>query len=533
MKEVLILKLNFKGKIISYNKYASLRLDLKATDDIYEIIIPTNHNKVKSLLRTASKNRNKLSTELIFKDATDRNVYTMCIVEYNITMQEIEISAIQVNRVSLTSDKNKHSKKLFYDDLTKIPNKEYFESYFYKNKHLIKDAALIYLDIDNFKSINDSLTRKAGDRALTTIASRLQNVDYSDYIVGRIVGDEFIILLKSVKTKERVEEFLNIITKTFNEPFVIGNVTFVVSYSAGIAMYPVNGRDFEELFDNATIALNKAKANGKRQYSFYDDRIKSHVLRKVYMESEIREGLKNEEFSLFYQPQIDVNTKKIVGFEALVRWIKPDGQIIPPFKFIPIAEETRLMVPMGTWILKEACLFINRLKDKGYSDFSVAVNISGIQIAEDNFVQIVKAIITETNININNLHFEITESVLMTDMEQTTEKIKQLKDMGISIALDDFGTGYSSLTYLKNFPINILKIEKNFVDDIGTNRKNLVGVIIDLGHELGLEVVAEGIEHIEQLKYLEDYKCNIIQGYIISKPLPENELLDFIEEYNF
>ncbi|OON90469.1 MAG: hypothetical protein ATN32_03855 [Candidatus Epulonipiscium fishelsonii] len=527
LKEVIIIKLDFKGKIISYNKYANTKLNLKTIEYIYDTVISSNHNKIDGLLTITSKNRNKISIELIFKDTDNKNIYTICIVEYNHNMQEIEISAIEIKEVALTLDKN----KLFYDDLTKIPNKDYFESYFYKN--INQEIALIYLDIDNFKFINDSFTRKAGDEALIKIASRLKKLDYNEYVVGRILGDEFIILLKSVRTKKQVEKFLEIIEKVFNEPFMINGVNFGVSYSAGIAMYPENGQDFEELSNNANIALHKAKANGKRQYYFYNDSFKTYVLEKIYMESEIREGLKNEEFSLFYQPQIDIKAKKIIGFEALIRWIKPNGQIISPLKFISSAEETRLMIPMGNWVLKEACLFINRLKDKGYNNFHVAVNISGVQIAEDDFVQAVKDILKETNININNLHFEITESILMTDMKVTTEKIKQLKNMGISIALDDFGTGYSSLTYLKQFPINILKIEKNFVDDIGTNRKNLVGVIINLGHELDLEVVAEGVEQPEQIAYLEEYNCNIVQGFIISKPIPENELLKFIEEYNY
>ncbi|OON90470.1 MAG: hypothetical protein ATN32_03860 [Candidatus Epulonipiscium fishelsonii] len=518
IRDIIIIKINSNGKVINMNEFAKKKLVLsEGIFYIDDIIVNSNLKNIKTQLKSLGTFR-RTSIDLVFVGINNKNIFTICTIDQNINTNEIEISAIELRTFDML------------DPLTQIPTTEYFDIYFKQNSTSKK--AVIYIDIDDFKFVNDSFGKKAGDNTLKEIANRLQTLEYRSYLIGRMIADEFVIVIEDVDDTNEVLKFIQLINTEFNKTFTINDVTFGLSYSAGIAMYPQDGSDFEEVCNHADIANHQSKVAGKRKYTFYESKIKHNVLEKVYMESEIREGLKNKEFCLFYQPQVNLENGRTQGFEALMRWIKPDGRIIPPFKFIPSAEETRLMIPMGNWVLKEACLFINRLEKKGYKDIYIAVNVSGIQLAEDNFIGIVQEILRETKVNIKNLHLEITETILMTNMKETTKKIRTLQEMGIGIALDDFGIGYSSLTYLKQFPINILKIEKNFIDDIGTNRKNLVSSIINLGHELDLKVIAEGVENENQMDYLETLKCDILQGYIISKPIPEQKVFEFLQNEN-
>ncbi|ONI39261.1 hypothetical protein AN396_08845 [Candidatus Epulonipiscium fishelsonii] len=515
MKEIIIIKVNASGKITNMNEYAKKNLALsEGIVHLDNVLANNNFENIKALIQNLNNSR-RISLRLIFAGINNKNITTICTIDQNINTEEIEISAIKLQTLNIL------------DPLTQLPNSDYFNTYFERNSNSKK--ALIYLDIDNFKFVNDSFGKKAGDNTLKEIVNRLKSLDYPSYLLGRIMADEFIIILENIKHSNDILEILQLINTKFDETFTINGVTFGLTYSAGIAMYPQDGNNFEEVCSHADIANHKSKEDGKRKYTFYQSDIKYDALEKVYMQNDIREAIQNKEFCLFYQPQVDLKKCQTRGFEALIRWIKSDGRIIAPLKFIPRAEETRLIIPMGTWVLREACCFINRLKRRGYKDVYVAVNVSGVQLAEDNFIEVVKEIVEETKINAKNLHLEITETILMTNMKETTNKIRALQDMGISIALDDFGTGYSSLTYLKQFPINILKIEKNFVDDIGTNKKNLVSSIINIGHELNLKVIAEGVENKIQVNYLESFNCDILQGYLVSKPLPEAEALAFLK----
>ncbi|OON98930.1 MAG: hypothetical protein ATN35_02815 [Epulopiscium sp. Nele67-Bin004] len=454
-------------------------------------------------------------------------VWVYIIVKY-MASQEQDMVNVVISIVDIDSEKmtEEHMLKTLYDPLTETPNNDYFVRYF--REHRTEKMTLIYFDLDNFKFVNDSFGRKYGDYTLREIVDRIKSIENDKFIIGRINADEFIVILEDVTTKEEIKQFMATMGEVFSKTFSIQGINFGLTYSAGVAVYPKDGTDFESLFNNADIAMHKVKEEGKRNYTFYHPSFRHNILEKMYMESDLREALKRGEFTLYYQPQVNITNGRIRGFEALVRWIKPDGRIIPPFKFITSAEETRLMIPLGEWIFREACLFINKLKVLGYDDLHIAINISGVQIADDDFIDTMTDIIKDVKVDTKNVHLEITETVLMTDLATNTKKIKQLQDMGILIALDDFGVGYSSLTYLKQFPIDILKIEKAFVDDIGTHRKNLVGSIINLGHELDLEVVAEGVEESDQLQYLVQNNCDILQGYLVSKPMPEADVLEFL-----
>ncbi|OOB77905.1 MAG: hypothetical protein BEN19_00285 [Epulopiscium sp. Nuni2H_MBin003] len=443
-----------------------------------------------------------------------------------------DIMNILFTITDIHADKLKTESSLIslYDPITNLSTKEYLSKYF--SSHKGDFMAIIYIDLDDFKSINDSLGRSSGDLILQSVVKRILQIDFANITIKRLVADEFVILLEDIETKSQVKDFIEMLKNIFREPFKVKEVNCKLSYSAGITLYPSDGEHFEDLLNNADIAMHKVKESGKRHYRFFDNSFKEEILNKMHIASDLQEGIKQSEFKLYYQPQIHLITKEVIGFEALIRWIRADGTIVPPFKFIPNAEETGLIIPLGTWILKQGCLFINKLKQAGYTNIHVAINISAVQIAQDNFVEKVEKIIKRTQVDTSMLFIELTETTLMKNIEENTTKIRALQDMGIKIALDDFGVGYSSLTYLQKFPIDVLKIEKSFIDDIGHTKKNLVGSIINLGHDLDLKVVAEGVEEFSQIPYLLEYNCDILQGYLFSKPMPEECVFDFLENIN-
>ncbi|MGL4800472.1 MAG: EAL domain-containing protein [Cellulosilyticaceae bacterium] len=464
----------------------------------------------------------------------DGSYFWIYIISKWLRNDQDEITRVAGSITDITS-KKKHEEKVkyiaYYDDLTGMTNKNYLKEIFVKNAKANKKCAIIHLDIDNFKFINDSFGHEYGDLTLVEIAARLNALSNEDIKISRIGADEFVVLLLDTETQPQIKVFMDQLGMIFKETFMVKDIRFGLSFSAGIALYPQDGNNFEEMMTSADAAMHKAKEQGKRKSVFFDHKFKEVFLEKIHMENDLRRAIKNDEFVLFYQAQTQVATGVVKGFEALIRWMKPDGTMIPPFKFIGVAEETGLMVPIGAWVIKEACLFINRLKEAGYGHLYVAVNISVVQLTQEDFVETVEQIIEETAVDASKLHIEITETMLMECIEVNIEKINRIKQKGVIISLDDFGKGYSSLTYLKQLPINVLKIEKAFIDDIiADNKKNITGAIINLGHELALEVVAEGVEEKMQYDYLEAYKCDVIQGYYISKPIPERQVFEFLEQ---
>ncbi len=418
----------------------------------------------------------------------------------------------------------------YYDELTQLTNKSYIKQKFLKDAP--EKCTLIHIDIDNFKFINDSFGYDCGDATIQKIASRLKALVTQEMLISRVSADEFYILMLHVDDRERIEQVLDAIGNIFKEPFQLKDVKTGISYSAGVAIYPYDAVDYDELTTCAGTALHRAKAMGKRRSMFYSRAFKANMLERIHVENNLKEAIKNNEFALYYQPQASIANGEIKGFEALIRWIKPDGSMVPPIKFIDVAEETGLIIPIGAWVIEEACLFINKLQALGYTDVYVAINLSVIQLTEDDFVERIEKILDDTKVNASCLHIEITETILMECIDKNIQKINRIKERGIVISLDDFGKGYSSLTYLKQLPINILKIEKAFVDDIIEDpSKNITGAIVKLGQELGLEVVAEGVEEEAQLQYLKEYNCDIVQGYLISRPIPEQEALAFLETH--
>lgn len=420
----------------------------------------------------------------------------------------------------------------YYDTLTGLPNRvslyQQCELLFQANpaEEPVVHGALYYLDIDNFKLVNDSFGHSIGDKLLIEIGLRIRNL-MEGVELFRLGGDEFVLLAKSIHNGSNYQELADRLLAEFSNPFVIAEHIFHIRLSIGVAVFPENGSSMEELLRNADTALYKAKEAGKNQCVFFNRSMNDAIMDKVQMESSLRAAIINQEFFLEYQPQVSTLSGQLVGFEALLRWRSPRTGIVSPARFIPIAEDNGLIIPIGLWVLERACHFVNRLNREGQNQFSISVNISTRQLMQEDFVHRVQKILDDFAIVPGMIGLEITESVLLESFETQVEKLRILKNSGIPIYLDDFGTGYSSLSYLKKLPITAVKIDKSFVADIKENAEPpLIGSVITLAHQMDLRVIAEGVETPEQWRYLQTHQCDQIQGFLFSKPVGEDEAID-------
>lgn len=421
----------------------------------------------------------------------------------------------------------------YYDTLTALPNRNQFRNHLNEvlQQQKTKMHAVIFLDLDRFKIINDTKGHSVGDIILQKVAVRLEKAVQNEGLVSRQGGDEFIIVLEDVNKEENASQVAKRILNEFSHPFEVNNEEFYVTPSIGISIYPTDGSNEETLIKNADTAMYQAKDRGKNNYQFYSNNLDGISTWKMKLENWLRRAMEQNQMTLHYQPQFDLGTGKIVGVEALIRWNHPEYGYIAPSEFIPLAEETGLIVPLGKWILREACERRKAWKDAGFSDFPIAVNVSVRQFQDEQIIQFIADMLEEVGLEANYLELEITES-LMQNLENSTIILNQLKSLGVLLAVDDFGTGYSSLSYLKHLPIDKIKIDKSFVDDI-TNHANqgmMVKTIIDMGVNLKFTVVAEGIETEEQVKFLTRNACQIGQGYYYSKPLSAEKLVEFLLE---
>ncbi|HWO96927.1 MAG TPA: EAL domain-containing protein [Bacillus sp. (in: firmicutes)] len=414
----------------------------------------------------------------------------------------------------------------YYDALTGLANRNMFRDHLNdvlsKPEHQL--LAVLFLDLDRFKIINDTKGHTVGDLLLKKVAERLKDAVQNDGLVSRQSGDEFIILLENCEKNKAAEVARRILT-LFSKPLKLDGEEFFMTTSIGISMYPSDGEDQETLVKHADTAMYLAKERGKNNFQFYNSCLDGLASRKMELESGLRKALEQTQLILYYQPQVELETGKIVGVEVLVRWHHPERGIIPPNEFIPLAEETGLIVPLGKWVLRKACEQNKAWQRKGFEPIPVAVNISVRQIQDDGFVDDVKQVLNEVGLQPQYLELEITESI-MQNIEKSTIILKRLKQLGLKLSIDDFGQGYSSLSYLKHLPLDSIKIDKSFVDDImdHSNHGSIVKAIIDMGHDLKFEVVAEGIEQAEQVEFLLRNSCKIGQGYYFSKPLPAEDL---------
>jgi diguanylate cyclase (GGDEF)-like protein/PAS domain S-box-containing protein len=416
----------------------------------------------------------------------------------------------------------------YYDSLTNLPNRaSIMESLSSELERKEAVGAILFIDLDNFKLVNDSFGYEYGDRLLVQVAKKLQNIAGKNF-VARLGGDEFIMILKGVIEFSIIEDLAEKITQTIDQPFGADKDYFIVTSSIGIALYPKDGNQPDKLMRSADIALHQAKREGKRCYQWFQERFEQEMLEKLYIEQGLREAIGNKELVLYYQPIVELKDGRTVGLEALIRWQSPDHGLLSPDKFMPIAEESGLIVDIGQWVMRTACLFGKELLNSGQNGISIAVNVSVKELLQDDFVAKVAMILEETEFPSSCLELEIVETLLIDKFEIAVPKLHHLRAIGVQISLDDFGTGYSSLSYLKELPIDTIKIDRTFL--IGAMKRNadaaIIETIIELSHRLQLKVVAEGVETEGQRFFLRKKLCDKIQGYLISKPIPKEQIWD-------
>jgi diguanylate cyclase (GGDEF)-like protein/PAS domain S-box-containing protein len=422
-----------------------------------------------------------------------------------------------------------------YDLVTNLPNRLLLNDRITQAITLARrqnrPIAVIFLDLDRFKYINDSLGHVTGDKLLQSVSRRLLTSVRASDTVSRQGGDEFVILLSEITHPEHAATSAKKILHSLNAPHSIGGQDLHIDGSIGISVYPEDGEDAETLIKNADTAMYHAKESGRNNFQFFTAEMNLKAVERQSLESSLRRALEREEFLLHYQPKVNLDTGEITGVEALVRWLQPERGLVPPSQFVPIAEDCGLIIQIGRWVLHEACRQARAWQQAGLLHLPLAVNVSAVEFRDHEFVEGVRAILSETGLEARYLELELTEGVLMEHAESTASVLHQLKTMGVQLAVDDFGTGYSSLSYLQQFPIDVLKIDQSFVHRITANPDDspIVRAIIDMGKNLKQRVIAEGIETQEQLAFLQAQHCSEGQGYLFSRPLAAEEFAHLLQ----
>lgn len=434
-------------------------------------------------------------------------------------------------------------KLLYYDHLTGLPNRVLFrhhlEHEFQVSDRYGRKAGVMLVNIDRFSQINDGFGYLAGDELLISIAKRLEpcirqtdllaqsgeGAERKSDALSRFGGDEFSFILSDLKTGEGAAIVAERVMKAFEEPFELDGVKFFLNVSVGISVYPENGDTINELLRCAENALVRSKRDGGNEYTFFSDSMNKNMAERIRMESNIRKAVKENEFVLHYQPKVDINTGIVCGMEALIRWPQEDGTMMSPTEFIPLTEETGQIVPIGAWVLEQACRDILAVNIDYGKYLKVAVNISPKQFRQTQFLEEVRNIVTKTACDPTFLELEITESMMMEDVEGAIQTMKDIRNIGIALSMDDFGTGYSSLAYLRQFPLDTLKIDRSFICGMmeSSGDASIVSAICSIGRNLGLGVIAEGVEQDFEVPMLQEMGCTMIQGYLYGKPLPIEE----------
>ena len=424
-----------------------------------------------------------------------------------------------------------------HDPLTELPNRLLLRDRMEQAKaqalRLHSRVALMFLDLDRFKKINDSLGHPTGDALLKAVVERLKGCVRESDTISRQGGDEFIILLNEVRDSDAVARVADKIQQRMNRPFAIGGHTLITSFSIGVAIFPDDGEDFDILLQKADTAMYHAKEAGRNSHRFFTEQMNLQVVEHMNLETQLRQALENQEFVLHYQPQLDLQERTIIGVEALVRWNNPEKGLVPPAKFIPVAEESGLIVDIGAWVLREACRQARAWQDAGLPPFVVAVNLSAIQFKRLDLVNTVINALVLSDLDAQWLELELTESILLQDAEATLDTVHRLKALGLQLSVDDFGTGYSSLAYLKRFAVDKLKIDQSFVRDLVSDPDDaaIVRAIIQMAHSLKLRTIAEGVENKEVCNLLQLFRCDEVQGYWLARPMPADQLEAFVRAH--
>ncbi len=426
----------------------------------------------------------------------------------------------------------------YKDQLTSMPNRIVLEraldDYIHQSTIEQPYGCLLMIDIDNFKFVNNTYGHEVGDALLKEIGKRLVTAEKDAYTIGRISGDEFVILCRGLHNKTKIEAFVKELMDLFEERFIIYTRSIYITLSIGIALFPENGMTFDMLINRGNNALFDAKIKGKNRFEYYDVTLNDMMDTRIFIQNNLREAIINKKFEMYYQPQYDMNSNQIVGFEALIRWKDEERGFISPLEFIVVAEKTGLINVLGKWIYKEAATFAKHLVTHVNPSLYVSVNVSSVQLLQNDFVETIKSITTELDVPYEAICLEITETALMQSFEKNAEKLRKLRQLGAMVSLDDFGTGYSSLSYLRRLPVDFLKIDKSFIDEllVSEEDRNLTEGIIMIAQKMGMKVIAEGIEEKEQMDCLKSFGCDAIQGYYLSKALPQNKAIEFFKSFD-
>ena len=464
---------------------------------------------------------------LILKSKVER------FVELHLLNKKIAAQALALE------DKNKTIEYIAYHDgLTSLPNRRMFHEVIFQNltnaKNTNETLGLMYLDLDRFKAVNDSLGHLMGDKLLQQVSKRLVSSVRDTDFVARLGGDEFVIVLTNSNREECLEVAEELLS-SFKNPFYIDNFEFHITTCIGLSIFPYDGEDTNTLMKNADAALYRAKEQGKNEYKVYHSGMNIESYRKFLMQNELRKAIELDQFSLVYQPRIDLTTGKVINAEALIRWNHPSWGVVGPDVFIPIAEESNLIFEIDKWVLKKVCEQMHVWQNNPLLPSKVSVNFSAQHFLQRNLIEQIKKILEDSKMDPRRLEIEITETALLQNEETVLHTLQQLKNLNIQIALDDYGTGYSSIKYLREFPFDTVKIDKSYIHETTNREKNshvIVESIISLIKNLGIHVVAEGVETSEQLDVIKSFECNEVQGYIYSRPLAPSEFIEYVEKQN-
>ncbi|WP_122351098.1 putative bifunctional diguanylate cyclase/phosphodiesterase, partial [Pseudomonas amygdali] len=422
----------------------------------------------------------------------------------------------------------------YTDNLTNLGNRPAFIRNL--DERFVRDTdtpmSLLLVDIDNFKRINDSLGHQTGDKLLISLARRLRNTLSPSDVLARFASNEFAVLLDNTD-QEAGQATASQVLATLDKPMFVDNQLISVTGSVGLACAPLHGRDPQTLMKNAGLALHKAKANGKHQVQVFTEALNAEASYKLFVENNLRRALTQNELEVFYQPKLCLLTGRLLGMEALLRWNHPEKGMIRPDQFISVAEETGLIIPIGKWVARQSCRMSKDLTAAGFGNLQVAINVSPKQFSDPELVSSIAAILREEELDPSLLELELTEGLLLEATEDTRQQLDSLKKLGLSLAMDDFGTGYSSFSYLKKFPIDVIKIDRSFIRDIPDDEDDMeiTSAVIAMAHNLKLKVVAEGIETAAQLTFLRRHRCDVGQGYLFDKPIPGEELIEKLKRY--
>ncbi|MDR4169109.1 sensor domain-containing protein [Bacillus nitratireducens] len=533
-----ILTINSNGTVLNINQAGSMLLG-KNSDELigkecFSIFLDEDRSELEAALQEG-KRCSSASLQLRVKNNNEKDIHF-----WYVTIVPIMIEGQTFGSYVMVKDITRMKKQqdeinylAFHDTVTEIGNRIFFQQELEKSiEHARKtqgEFGLLYIDLNRFKTINDTLGHSIGDSVLKEVAKRFRTCLSPAIPLARIGGDEFAIIVHN-HTEQQLLDLCETLFRITEEPFVVNQHSFYLSLSIGIAVYPFGGINTTTLLQHADIAMYSAKEKGNNAVFMYDETLSKKITRQLRLEQDLPKALENNELFLLYQPQVDSKTGMVIGAEALIRWQHPELGIISPFEFIPIAEETSQIIPIGKWTLQEACRQLKKWHSAGYANLKMGINLSAIEFEQKDFVQAIISTIEEVGVPASSIDLELTERIAMVDEKETLSKLKALKSYGVHLSIDDFGTGYSSLAYLPLYPIDTLKIPREFVNRIenSTDGNEIIHTIISLAHTLNMKVIAEGVETKEQLTVLQRNACYLIQGYYYSKPVSEDEFIKFL-----